>query len=146
MSLKRIATAIWKGTGLEGSGTMSSTSEVLSNTPYSVKTRFENEDGKKGTNPEELIAAAHAGCFCMALSFQLSGAGFTPEKLETEAVVNIGKEGVHWTITRIDLNLEATVDGISEAQFLELAGNAKDGCPVSKALAAVDIQLNAKLN
>ncbi len=146
MSLKRRGTAVWKGTGLEGSGTMSTPSTVLSDTPYSTKLRFENEDGKSGTNPEELIAAAHAGCYCMALSFQLSGAGFTPTKLETNAVLTMEKEGVHWSITKIELNLNAEVDGIGNDQFMELANNAKDGCPVSKALSAVEIVLNANLN
>jgi osmotically inducible protein OsmC len=83
----RKANAVWQGTGKEGSGTLTSPSTILNNTPYSFKTRFENEDGKAGTNPEELIAAAHAGCFTMALSFQLAGANFTPTKLSTEASI-----------------------------------------------------------
>ena len=89
--MKRKSTAIWQGTGLEGKGTLTSTSGVLNNTPYSFTTRFKNEEGKAGTNPEELIAAAHAGCFTMALSFQLNKEGFTANELKTEAAVAIEK-------------------------------------------------------
>ena len=141
----RKSTAVWHGTGKEGSGSLSSTSGVLNNTPYSFKTRFENEDGKAGTNPEELIAAAHAGCFTMALSFQLSNAGFTPTELKTEADVNMRKEDAGFIISSIHLTLEGDVPNISEQQFLELAGIAKENCPVSKALSAVEISLSAKL-
>lgn len=141
----RRSTAVWNGTGKEGKGVLTSTSGVLSNTPYSFAARFESEDGKAGTNPEELIAAAHAGCFSMALSFQLAGAGFTPDELKTEAAVKVEPGEGGFSITSITLKLEAKIPGISEEQFSELANAAKAGCPVSKALSAVDISLDAKL-
>jgi osmotically inducible protein OsmC len=145
MSLKRKGTAEWLGTGLEGSGELSSPSGVLSKTPYNVTNRFENADGVAGTNPEELIAAAHAGCFCMALSFQVQAAGFTPTRLAAEAVIHMKQEGYDWSFESIDLNLEAEVDGISEEKLVEVASIAKENCPVSMALSAVPITLNAKL-
>lgn len=141
----RRATAIWNGTGLEGKGSLTSTSGVLQQTPYSTAARFENEDGKAGTNPEELIAAAHAGCFSMALSFQLSGAGFTPDELKTEAAVRIDKVGEAYEVTSIKLTLEARIADISDEQFQQLADAAKRTCPISKALSAVDTSLDAKL-
>ncbi|WP_256013057.1 OsmC family protein [Desertivirga xinjiangensis] len=141
----RRSTAVWNGTGKEGKGVLTSTSGVLSNTPYSFAARFESEDGKAGTNPEELIAAAHAGCFSMALSFQLAGAGFTPDELKTEAAVKVEPGEGGFSITSITLKLEAKIPGISEEQFSELANAAKAGCPVSKALSAVDITLAARL-
>lgn len=141
--MKRRATAVWKGTGKEGSGHLSSTSGVLDNTPYSAKMRFENEDGKAGTNPEELIAAAHAGCFSMALSFALTAEGYDPEELSTKAAVSIEpKDGGGWAIKHIQLNLTGKVSGIDEAKFTELANGAKEGCPVSNALKAVPIDLD----
>jgi lipoyl-dependent peroxiredoxin len=129
----RKATAVWRGTGKDGNGQLTSDSGVLSNTPYSFKTRFESE---KGTNPEELIAAAHAGCFTMALAFQLQQAGFTPTELTTESAVSIDKEGEGFRITRSALKLTAQVPGIERAKFEELARNAEKGCPVSKVLNA----------
>ena len=145
MSLIRKGTAEWFGTGLEGSGELTSPSGVLNKTPYNVAKRFENENGVAGTNPEELIAAAHAGCFCMALSFQIVGAGYTPARLATEAVIHMKQEGYDWSFEAIDLNLEALVEGITEEKLLELANIAKENCPVSMALSAVPIKLNAKL-
>ena len=147
MKLKRIATAVWNGTGLEGSGSLSTPrSGALVGLPYSTKARFENEDGRAGSNPEELIAAAHAGCFSMALSFQLTGAGFPPDELKTEAALIMEKEpdGSGWTITAVELNLEASVPGIDQARFEELAAAAKAGCPVSRVLNA-EVTLNATL-
>lgn len=141
----RTASANWKGTGLEGSGSLTSQSGLLNATPYSTKLRFENEDGKAGTNPEELIAAAHAGCFNMALSFQLTGAGFPPADLQTTAKLTMNTDGTHFSITSIELDLVGDVPGIDEAKFLELANVAKENCPVSKALASIEITLNAKL-
>jgi len=141
----RRSSAVWNGSGKEGKGTLTSTSGVLSSTPYSFAARFESEDGKAGTNPEELIAAAHAGCFTMALSFQLSGAGFVPDELKTEAAVRVEPGEGGFSITSIALQLEAKVPGISADQFQELANAAKAGCPVSKALSAVEITLDAKL-
>lgn len=144
--MKRKSAAIWNGTGKEGSGTLTSTSGVLKDTPYSFASRFTSEDGKAGTNPEELIAAAHAGCFSMALSFQLGGAGFTPDELHTEAVVNMENVDGGFVIQRIDLILKAKISGIDEAKFLELANSAKKNCPISKALSSVEITLSASLS
>jgi osmotically inducible protein OsmC len=144
--MKRKATAIWQGSGLEGKGQLSSTSGVLNATPYSTAARFADESGTSGTNPEELIAAAHSGCFAMALSFALTGAGFVPTELNVKATVNIEKIGDHFEITAIHLDLTGNVPGISEAKFMELAGAAKENCPVSKALRAVEITLSANLN
>ena len=145
MSLIRKRTAEWLGTGLEGSGELSSSSGVLNKTPYNLSNRFENENGVAGTNPEELIAAAHAGCFCMALSFQIVGAGYTPTRLATEAVIHMKQEGYDWSFESIDLNLEAEIEGITEEKLVEVATIAKENCPVSMALSAVPIKLNAKL-
>lgn len=145
MSLIRKGTAEWFGTGLEGSGELSSPSRILNKTPYNLSNRFENENGVAGTNPEELIAAAHAGCFCMALSFQIAGAGYTPTRLATEAVIHMKQEGYDWSFEGIDLNLEAEIEGITEEKLVEVATIAKENCPVSMALSAVPIKLNAKL-
>jgi lipoyl-dependent peroxiredoxin len=137
----RKATAVWHGTGRDGSGALTSDSGVLSNTPYSFKTRFENE---KGTNPEELIAAAHAGCFTMALAFQLQAAGITPDELRTEAAVTLEKDGAGFRIGRSALTLRARIPGIDEARFQQAAREAEKNCPVSKVLNA-EISLDAKL-
>lgn len=144
--MKRKATAIWKGTGKEGEGRLSSASNFFDNTPYSAKTRFENEDGKAGTNPEELIAAAHAGCFNMALSFQIEGKGFTADELHTIATVTIEKGEEGYSITGIHLDLTGKVPGMDQREFDELAQSAKDNCPVSKALGAVPISMNVKFS
>jgi osmotically inducible protein OsmC len=141
----RKANAVWQGTGKEGSGTLTSPSTILNNTPYSFKTRFENEDGKAGTNPEELIAAAHAGCFTMALSFQLAGANFTPTKLSTEASITMVEENGGFKFKSIHLQLEGIVPNISQEQFKELAETAKKNCPISQALSSVEITLSANL-
>jgi lipoyl-dependent peroxiredoxin len=137
----RKAKAVWRGTGRAGSGNLSSDSGVLADTPYSFKTRFENE---KGTNPEELIAAAHAGCFTMALAFGLQGAGFTPTELATEAAVTLEPEGKGFRIARSALTLRATVPDLDQAKFVEMARDAEKNCPVSKVLNA-EITLDAKL-
>ena len=137
----RKAKAVWRGTGRAGTGQLSTDSGVLAETPYSFRTRFENE---KGTNPEELIAAAHAGCFTMALAFQLQGAGFTPTELTTEAAVSLEPEGQGFRITRSALTLRANVPKLDEAAFAKMAGEAEKNCPVSKALNA-QITLDAKL-
>ena len=129
----RKASAVWKGSLKEGKGTISSDSGVLSNTPYSFTTRFENA---KGTNPEELIAAAHAGCFTMALSAQLGNAGITPESLETTASLSLDKLESGWAITKIHLDVTARIPGADRAAFDKAAENAKAGCPVSKLLKA----------
>ena len=137
----RKAKAVWRGTGRDGDGDLSTNSGVLSETPYSYRTRFENE---KGTNPEELIAAAHAGCFTMALAFQLQGAGYTPTELTTEAAVGFEAEGQGFTIKRSALTLRASVPMLDEATFKQLAEAAEKNCPVSKVLRA-EITLDAKL-
>jgi osmotically inducible protein OsmC len=142
---QRTASAVWQGTGADGSGSLNGPSGVLDSTPYSTAKRFQNEDGKAGTNPEELIAAAHAGCYVMALSFQLSGAGFPPTELRCSATINMEKGDSGWGFEKITLQLEAEVPGIGAEKFLELANAAKTGCPVSKALSAVPIELDAKL-
>jgi len=112
--MKRTATAVWKGSGLEGSGTLTTQSRAFDNQPYSTKLRFQNEDGTLGTNPEELIAAAHAGCFNMALSFQLTGAGFVPDELSTKASLTIEKEETGWRIKKMVLDLTGKVPGIDK--------------------------------
>ncbi len=137
----RKAKAVWRGTGRDGSGNLSTDSGVLAETPYSFRTRFENE---KGTNPEELIAAAHAGCFTMARAFQLQGAGYTPTELDTEAAVTLEPEGQGFRITRSALTLRAKVPNLDEAAFTRMAGDAEKNCPVSKVLSAA-ITLDAKL-
>src|SRR2546421_9422808 len=114
----RKAKAIWRGTGRAGNGNLSSDSGVLADTPYSFKTRFENE---KGTNPEELIAAAHAGCFTMALAFGLQAAGFTPSELSTEAAVTLEPEGKGFRISRSALTLRAKVPNLDDAKFATMA-------------------------
>ena len=125
----RKAKAVWRGTGRAGSGALSTDSGVLADTPYSFKTRFENE---KGTNPEELIAAAHAGCFTMALTFGLQAAGFTPTELSTEAAVTLEPEGQGFRISRSALTLRAQVPNLDQAAFARIAGDAEKNCPVSK--------------
>jgi lipoyl-dependent peroxiredoxin len=137
----RKASAVWKGSLKEGKGTVSSESGVLSNTAYSFATRFENA---KGTNPEELIAAAHAGCFTMALSAQLGNAGITPESLETTASLSLDKLESGWAITKIHLDVTARIPGADKAAFEKAAENAKAGCPVSKLLKA-EITITARL-
>lgn len=137
----RKASAVWRGAGRDGSGALSSASGVLSDTPYSFKTRFESEPG---TNPEELIAAAHAGCFTMALAFGLQRAGFTADELSTEAAVSLEQEGEGFRISRSALTLKGRVPGLDQARFQELARDAEKNCPVSKVLNA-EITLDATL-
>ena len=137
----RKAKAVWRGTGRAGSGSLTTDSGVLAETPYSFRTRFENE---KGTNPEELIAAAPAGCFTMAVAFQLQAAGFTPTELNTEAAVTLEPEGQGFRISRSALTLRAKVPNLDQAAFARLAGEAEKNCPVSKVLNAT-ITLDAKL-
>jgi len=141
VSMIRKAKAIWRGTGRDGTGNLSTDSGVLASTPYSFKTRFEAE---KGTNPEELIAAAHAGCFTMALAFGLQAAGFTPTELNTEAAVTLESEGKGFRISRSALTLRAKVPNLDETKFASLAKDAEKNCPVSKVLNA-EIMLDAKL-
>ena len=127
--MKRTANAHWRGDLKTGKGDISTASGVLSSTPYSFQTRF--EDGK-GTNPEELLAAAHAGCFTMALSAQLAGAGLTADSLETECTISLEKQPDGFAITESHLDLKAKVPGASEEAFATAVHNAETGCPVSK--------------
>ncbi|MCO6419953.1 OsmC family protein [Siccirubricoccus sp. KC 17139] len=140
-SIKRSATAHWAGTGKDGKGALTTQSGTLKETPYSFTARF--GDGQ-GTNPEELIAAAHAGCFTMALAFKLQGAGLTPESLATEARLTMEQEAGGWKIAAVALSLTAEVPGVSPEQFQALAADAKATCPVSRVLNA-EITLDAKL-
>ena len=142
--MQRTAQAVWKGSGTEGSGTLTTPSGVLKQQPYSTKLRFVDEHGTDGTNPEELIAAAHAGCFSMALSFRLTAAGHAPDELSTKAVLTLAKDAGGWSITGIELTCKGKVPGMSAEQFAEIAEAAKNGCPVSRAL-SVPITLNASL-
>lgn len=136
--MKRTATAVWNGTIKEGDGNITTSSDVLNKAPYSYTSRF--KDGP-GTNPEELIASAHAGCFTMKVSADLAEAGFTPTKLETTSEVTLADE----KISKSALTLKATIEGISEEEFQKLVKNSKETCPVSKAL-DMEITLDATLN
>jgi len=131
--MKKHASAVWTGSLKDGKGTISTETGVLDNAPYGFKSRFEEGPG---TNPEELIGAAHAGCFSMALSAQLSGAGLPPERIETKAEITFEKVGEGFAITASHLTVNAKVPGIDAAQFQELATKAKEGCPISKVLNA----------
>jgi len=144
--MKRTAESNWKGSGKDGQGHLSTQSGVFDRQPYSFKTRFENEDGKQGTNPEELIGAAHAGCFNMALAVELGKKDIEPEELQTKAEVHLEKGDAGFSITSIILHLKARINNIKDEDFKDLAQAAKENCPVSKALAGVDIKLNAELS
>jgi osmotically inducible protein OsmC len=139
--IKRKASAVWQGGLKDGKGTISSESGVLASVPYSFSKRFENE---KGTNPEELIGAAHAGCFAMALSGQLGAAGLTAQSLEVTATVNMEKLDAGFTVTEVVLDLVAKIPGAPKDKFDTAANNAKAGCPISRLLNA-KITLNARL-
>jgi len=140
--MKRSATAVWNGSLKEGNGTLSAPSGALRSIPYSFGSRFESG---AGTNPEELVAAAHAGCFAMALSAALGEAGFKPEKLEAKAEVTLENvPGTGWSVTTSDLNLTAKIPGIDQEKFAEIAAKAKTNCPISRLLNA-QINLTAKL-
>ncbi len=141
--LKRTSTAVWHGTGPKGSGTISTLSGAFKDQPYSVNARFVSEDGKAGTNPEELVAAAHASCFTMATAFQITNAGHEPTELTTVATVSMEKQDAGWTIVGIHLDLTGSVPNITADQFQTFADSAKKGCPISRALAAVPITLTA---
>src|SRR5881628_951502 len=138
----RTAEAEWKGDLVKGSGRLAVGSGAFQG-PYSFKSRF--EDGQSATNPEELIGAAHAGCFTMALAAQLSRAGVAPTRIHTVAKVKLEKVGEGFSITRIDLETEAEIPGIDDATFQKYALEAKQNCPVSKALAGTEIHLTATL-
>ncbi len=139
--MQRKASAVWKGGLKDGKGTLSAPGGVLNNTQYSFSTRFENAPG---TNPEELIAAAHAGCFSMALSAQLGGANLTPESISTTVTLSLDKLDSGWTITASHIDVLGRVPGADAATFQKYAEAAEKGCPVSKVLNA-KITMNAKL-
>ncbi len=139
--MNRNAKAQWKGDLKSGTGTISSDSGVLSNSPYSFKTRFEQGNG---TNPEELLAAAHAACFSMALSLMLANEGLKAETIDTTCTISLEKEGEGFAIKRSHLDLKANIPGASQDAFNRAANNAKEGCPVSK-LYDTEITLNAQL-
>lgn len=144
--MKRRANALWKGSLTEGQGQLSTQSGAFENVPYSFKGRFQDESGQSGTNPEELIAAAHAGCFAMQLSHFLAENGTTADTLEVQSEITYGPAaGGGFEITESALTLTAKVPGIDEAKFKELAEKAKAGCPVSKALGAIKVTLETRL-
>ena len=143
--MKRRATATWQGNLTEGTGTLSSQSGALSSLPFSFKGRFQDESGQSGTNPEELIAAAHAGCFAMQLSHFLAENGTPATKLDATATIDLDTSDGGATIKGSAIELVGTVPGIDEAKFRELADKAKAGCPVSRALGAIEVTLNARL-
>jgi osmotically inducible protein OsmC len=138
--MKRKINAIWKGDGIDGQGVLTAQSGAFNNLPYSFKTRFKNDDGQLGTNPEELIAASLAGCFNMKLSFVLNEANFKPQELNTEALLSF-EDG---EVTLIELKLQAKVPGITEEKFVKLAEDAKNKCPISGVLNC-EIKLNSHL-
>src|SRR5690242_13514003 len=138
--MKRKALAVWQGGLKDGKGTISTESGVLKQTQYSFSTRFENGTG---TNPEELIAAAHAGCFSMALSAELGKAGITPESIHTAATVTLDKTDAGWAVTESHLDLTAKIPGTDKSQFITIANAAKAGCPISRLL-KTNITLDAK--
>lgn len=139
--MQRNASAHWTGGLKDGKGTVSSASGVLKNTPYSFSTRFESQPG---TNPEELIAAAHAGCFTMALSAQLGAAGMTAQSIDTTATVTLEKQDAGFAITAVHLQVTAKIPGAEQSKFDQATKNAKEGCPVSRVLNAT-ITMDAKL-
>ena len=138
--MKRKINAIWKGDGIDGQGVLTAQSGAFNNLPYSFKTRFKNDDGQLGTNPEELIAASLAGCFNMKLSFVLNEANFNPKELNTEALLSF-EDG---EVTLIELKLQAKVPDITEENFVKLAEEAKNTCPISGVLNC-EIKLNSHL-
>lgn len=138
----KTASAVWKGSLKDGQGEISTETGVLKSAPYGFKARFENGPG---TNPEELIGAAHAGCFSMALSMILGEANLTADRIDTTAQVTLDKLADGFAITKVHLILKASIPGASDEQFQELAGKAKAGCPVSKVLTGAEITLDASL-
>ena len=140
--MKKYASAVWQGGLKDGKGHISTESGVLKDNPYGFNTRFE---GTPGTNPEELIGAAHAGCFSMAFSMLLGMNGLTPERIETKADVTLDKVGDGFEITTIDLTMKAKIPGATQEQFTTIANQAKEGCPVSKVLKGAKINLHATL-
>ncbi len=140
--MNKFASAHWEGDIKKGKGTISTQSGALKEQPYGFNTRFEDEPG---TNPEELLGGAHAGCFSMAFSLELGNAGYTADSIDTKAKVTLDKDGDGFSITKVHLDMTATIPGIDDAEFQKIANGAKQGCPVSKLLNA-DITLDAKLS
>jgi osmotically inducible protein OsmC len=139
--MSKYANAEWQGTGKEGKGTLTTETKYLDNVPYTYATRF--GDAKDGTNPEELVAAAHAGCFSMKLSFVLNEAGFTPDKIETKCEITLA----NGAISKSHLTVNAKIPGITKEKFDECAKNAKENCPISKSLNTnIDISMDATLS
>ncbi|WP_279483083.1 OsmC family protein [Aureimonas sp. SK2] len=143
--MKRHATAIWNGALADGRGTLTTQSGALDAHGYSFKARFEDESGKSGTNPEELLAAAHAGCFAMQLSHFLAENGTPADELKARAVVSVEQADGGFEVRSSKITLEARVPGIEDGTFQQLADKAKAGCPISKALGAIEVSLDAKL-
>ncbi|WP_061977598.1 MULTISPECIES: OsmC family protein [unclassified Aureimonas] len=144
--MKRHATAIWNGALATGKGSLTTQSGALDNHGYSFKARFEDETGKSGTNPEELLAAAHSGCFAMQLSHFLAENGTPADELKARAVVSVEQAAAGgFEVRSSAITLEAKVPGIDDATFQQLATKAKEGCPISKALGAIEVSLDAKL-
>ena len=140
--MNKFASAHWEGDIKKGKGTISTQSGALKEQPYGFNTRFEDEPG---TNPEELLGGAHAGCFSMAFSLELGNAGYTADSIDTKAKVTLDKDGDGFSITKVHLEMTAKIPGIDDAEFQKIANGAKQGCPVSKLLNA-DITLDAKLS
>lgn len=143
--MKRSAQVHWTGDGKTGKGNISTQSGALKNHPYGFNSRFVSEDGKAETNPEELLGAAHAGCFTMALSFAITEAGFKVDDLSTQAMVELQTKDGKSGIAEIVLNLKAKIPGITQEKFEKLSNKAKNECPLSKALAATKITLSSEL-
>jgi osmotically inducible protein OsmC len=146
MALKRTSTAVWHGNGPQGKGAISTLSGALKDQAYGFNTRFASEDGKAGTNPEELLGAAHASCFTMAVAFALTAEKLEATELRTVATVTMDKLEAGWSITHIDLALEGSVPNIDAAKFQAIADGAKKNCPISRALSATPISMTAKLH
>nr|MBS0037607.1 OsmC family peroxiredoxin [Saprospiraceae bacterium] len=142
--MKRSATSTWTGPGVKGSGHLTTGSGEIQNQPYSFKGRF--EEGQPGTNPDELAAAAHAGCFNMALAVELEKKDYRAEELNTKAVVHLNKVDGGFEIEEIDLNLKAHINGIGREEFMEIANGAKENCPISKLYKGAKINLNVDFN
>ncbi len=142
--MERTAESTWTGSGKEGKGKLSTQTGAMKDQPYSFSARFE-ENGKPGTNPEELIGAAHAGCFNMALAVALGKENITPDELHTKATVSLTKTEGGFSINKINLNLTAKIPGIEDEKFQEIARGAKQNCPVSKLLTGAEITLDARL-
>lgn len=143
--MKRHATAIWNGALADGKGALTTQSGALDNHGYSFKARFEDESGKSGTNPEELLAAAHAGCFAMQLSHFLAENGTPADELKARSVVSVEQAAGGFEVKSSAITLEGKVPGIDDSTFQELATKAKENCPISKALGAIEVTLDAKL-